>query len=110
MGKFGGFGGGGGGMGNIQQMMKQAQKMQEQMKATQAELDTLEVEASAGGGMVSVRMNGKKKVLAVSINPEAVDPDDVEMLEDLILAAINEAHQKAEDLYNEKMGPFAAIL
>ncbi len=101
MAKFNGFGGGGGGMMNMQQMMRQAQKMQEQMQKAQQELENTEVEGSAGGGMVTVTMNGKKKLLSVSIKPEAVDPDDIEMLEDLILAAYNDAFEEAEELEQE---------
>lgn len=103
MGRFGGYGGGGM---NMQQMMKQAQKMQEQMARAQEELEEREVEGSAGGGMVGVTMNGKKRLVAVSIDPEAVDPDDIEMLEDLIIAAYNDAYSKAEELEKELM-PFS---
>ena len=101
--KFGGFGGGGM---NMQQMMKQAQKMQEQMARAQEELEEREVEGSAGGGLVGVTMNGKKKMTAVSISPEAADPDDLEMLEDLIVAAYNDAFKKAEELEKELV-PFS---
>ena len=95
---YGGRGGygGGGGM-NMQAMMRQAQKLQEQVKAAQEEIRNTEVEGSAGG-MVTVTMTGDKRVTAVSIKPEAVDPDDVEMLEDLILAAINAASDAADEL------------
>lgn len=103
MGKFNGFGGGGM---NMQQMMKQAQKMQEQMAKAQEELEERETEGSAGGGIVSVTMNGKKRLTAVSIKPEAVDPDDIEMLEDLIIAAYNDAYEKAEELERELI-PFS---
>jgi len=96
MARFNGFGGGGGM--NMQAMMKQAQKLQEQMAKAQEELEETEVEGSAGGGIVNVVMNGKKRLLQVAIEPEAVDPDDVEMLEDLIIAAYNDAMQKAEEL------------
>lgn len=92
----GGFGMGGGM--NMQAMMKQAQKLQEQMKQAQEEIKTTEVEGSAGGGMVMVTMTGDKRVTAVSIKPEAVDPDDVEMLEDLVAAAFNAACDKADEL------------
>lgn len=91
----GGFGMGGGM--NMQAMMKQAQKLQEQMKQAQEEIKNTEVEGSAGG-MVTVTMTGDKRVTAVSIKPEAVDPDDVEMLEDLIAAAFNAAAEKADEL------------
>lgn len=91
----GGFGMGGGM--NMQAMMKQAQKLQEQMKQAQEEIKNTEVEGSAGG-MVTVTMTGDKRVTAVSIKPEAIDPDDVEMLEDLIAAAFNAATEKADEL------------
>lgn len=103
MARFNGFGGGGM---NMQQMMKQAQKMQEQMARAQEELEEREVEGSAGGGLVGVTMNGKKKMTAVSISPEAADPDDLEMLEDLIVAAYNDAYKKAEELEKELV-PFS---
>ena len=79
------------GMNNL---MKQAQKMQEKLMKTQEELNNREVEATSGGGMVKVKMNGKNEIQSLKIDPEVVDPDDVEMLEDLIIAAINEAHDK----------------
>ena len=87
----GGFPGGFPGMGNMNQLMKQAKKMQEQMAKLQEELEQKTVEASAGGGVVTVVANGKKEVTEIRIAPEAVDPDDVEMLQDLIMAAVNEA-------------------
>jgi len=101
MSKFGGFGGGGGM--NMQAMMRQAQKLQEQMQQAQEELEAAEVEGSAGGGLVTVTLNGKKTMLGVKIKPEAVDPDDLEMLEDLILAAYNDAAEQADELEAEKM-------
>ena len=76
---------------NMQQMMRKAQKLQEQMTKAQEELEAREYEASAGGGMVSVKVNGKHELLGLSINPEAVDPEDVAMLQDMVLAAVNEA-------------------
>lgn len=91
----GGFGGMGGM--NMQAMMKQAQKLQEQMNAAREEIKNTEIEGSAGG-MVTVTMTGDKRVTGVSINPAAVDPEDVEMLEDLIVAAINAAAEKADEL------------
>lgn len=91
----GGFGGMGGM--NMQAMMKQAQKLQEQMNTAREEIKNTEVEGSAGG-MVTVTMTGDKRVTGVSINPAAVDPEDVEMLEDLIVAAINAAAEKADEL------------
>lgn len=82
--------------GNMQQMLKQAQKMQEKLAKVQEELEAREYEASAGGGMVTVKANGKKEILALTIQPEAVDPEDVEMLQDLIIAAVNEALRKVD--------------
>jgi DNA-binding YbaB/EbfC family protein len=93
---------GGGGM-NMGSMIARAQKMQAEMAAAQAEVEAAEVEASAGGGVVTVRANGAKKVLGIKISPDAVDPDDVEMLEDLVTAAVNEALSKAEELMKNKM-------
>ena len=98
---FGCFGGGN----QIQQLMKQAQKMQEQMQKAQEELEDTEVEGSAGGDAVVVVMNGKKVVSSITIKPEIVDVDDIEMLEDLIMAAYNDALNEAEELYKEVMGP-----
>lgn len=93
----GGFGGMGGGM-NMQAMMQQARKMQEAIQKAQEELDAAEVEGNAGGGLVTVTVNGNGKMTGVSIKPEAADPDDIEMLEDLIVAAYNDAATKAEEL------------
>jgi len=90
--------------GNLNNMMKQVQKMQKQMEEMQAELETKEVEASVGGGVVTVKANGKKEIIDIRIQPEAVDPDDVEMLQDLILAATNEALRKAEEMMAAEMG------
>lgn len=101
--QFGGFGGGF----NPQQLMRQAQKMQEQMTKMQEELDAREYEATSGGGMVSCKVSGKREVLSLTINPEAVDPDDVEMLQDMILAAINEALREGEKTREETMGKLA---
>ena len=86
----------GGGPNNMQAMIKQAQKMQEDMAAMQEELKTREYEVSAGGGVVNVKINGEKEILSVKISPEVVDPDDVETLEDLIVAGVNEAIKKVE--------------
>jgi DNA-binding YbaB/EbfC family protein len=88
---------------NIQNLMKQAQKFQKKMKKVQEELEKKEVEASAGGGMVTVKANGKQEILSVKIEPEVFNSDDIEMLEDLILAAVNEAKRKAEKLAKEEM-------
>jgi DNA-binding YbaB/EbfC family protein len=89
--------------GNMQQMMKQAQRMQQEMQRLQAELELREVEASAGGGMVKVVATGKKEIKSITIAPEAVDPDDVEMLQDLVMAAVNEAIRAAEDMAQSEM-------
>jgi DNA-binding YbaB/EbfC family protein len=96
-------GGMGGGM-NMQQMMAQAQKMQQNMQKAQEELKEKEVEATAGGGVVTVVAAGDKAIKSIKIKPEAVDPEDVEMLEDLITAAVNEALAKAEELAQSLMG------
>jgi DNA-binding YbaB/EbfC family protein len=101
MARGGGFPGMGG---NMQQLARQAQKLQQQMQKTQEELDAREYEASAGGGMVSVKINGKKEVLAINIKPEAVDPDDVEILQDMIMAAVNEAMRQAAETAEREMG------
>ena len=89
--------------GGMQGLMKQAQKMQKQMQQIQEELANEIVEGSAGGGMVVVKVNGKKEIKNVKINPEILS-EDVEMVEDLILAAVNQAMQNAEELANSKMG------
>lgn len=91
------------GLGNLNKLMKQAQEMQNRMAEVQEELAQAEVEGAAGGGAVTVRMNGKSEVIGIRIKPEAVDPDDVEMLEDLVLAAVREAHKKASELAQEEM-------
>jgi DNA-binding YbaB/EbfC family protein len=101
-GGFPGMGGMGGG-GNMQQMMKQVQKLQQQAQKTQEELEQREFEATSGGGMVKVRASGKKELLSLEINPQAVDPEDVEMLQDLVLAAVNEVLRNIEDTTNAEM-------
>ena len=101
MAKKGGFPGGM--PGNMNNLMKQAQRMQRQMEEQQAELETKEFKATAGGGVVEVTVTGKKAVSKVKIDPEAVDPDDVEMLEDLIVAATNEALKKCEEETQQQM-------
>ena len=93
----------GGGMGNMQQMIRQAQKMQQDMAKAQEELAQATVEASAGGGMVTAVVSGDKQLQSITIKPEAVDPDDVEMLQDLVLAAVNEALRQMDELASEKM-------
>ena len=90
--------------GNMNNLMKQAQRMQRQMEEGQKELETKEFTASAGGGAVEVTVTGKKEVVRVKLSEEVVDPDDIEMLQDLIVAATNEALKQAEDANNEMMG------
>jgi hypothetical protein len=90
-------------MNQMQQMMKQVKKMQEQMEKAQQELAGKTVEGTAGG-VVTVTANGQKKILSIAIKPEAVDPEDVEMLQDLVLTAVNDALAKAEELANKDMG------
>ena len=92
------------GMGNMAGMMKKVQKMQADMKKMQEELKTRTVEASVGGGTVTVVMNGEKIIESLKLNPTAVDPEDVEMLEDLVMAAVNEASKKVDDLLAQEMG------
>ena len=91
------------GAGNIGNLMKQAQKMQKDMAKLQEELQDKTVEATAGGGAVSVVATGSKEIKQIVIKPEVVDPDDVEMLQDLVMAAVNEALRKAEDMVNSEM-------
>lgn len=93
----GGFPRGMGGGANMNQMLKQAKKMQEQMMQMQEEMEGKVYEAQSGGGAVSVKISGKRELTEIKIQPEAVDPDDVEMLEDLILTAVNEGMRKAEE-------------
>lgn len=90
-------------------LMQQAKKMQEQMMKAQEELENAEVTGKAGGEMVVVVMNGKKEIKSIKLDKSAVDPDDVEMLEDLILVAIKDANTKAEELSKEKMGPMGGL-
>ena len=93
----------GGGPSNMQSMLKQAQKMQEDMAAKQEELEACEYDVAAGGGVVKVKINGKKEILSVKIDPEVIDPDDAETLEDLIVAAVNEAIKKVEAISANEM-------
>ena len=95
-----------GGMGNMQKMMKQMQKMQKDMAKAQEELGEQRIEGTAGGGMVTVIVTGHKEIVDVQIKEEVVDPEDVEMLQDLVLAATNDALKKAEELTNSTMGQF----
>ena len=92
----------GGGPQNMQSMMRQAQKMQEAMEEKQAELDAREYDIQAGG-VVSLKINGKKEVLSIAIKPEVVDPDDVETLQDILVAAVNEGIKKVESVNSEEM-------
>ncbi len=101
MAKRGGFGGGM--PGNMSQLMKQAQRMQRQMEEAQKELETKDFTATAGGGVVSVTVSGKRELTAVTIDPEAVDPDDVEMLQDLIMVAVNDALKQVDDYTQNSM-------
>jgi DNA-binding YbaB/EbfC family protein len=103
------YGGGFGGGMNMNALMQQAKKMQEQMTKAQEELENAEVVGKAGGEMVVVTMNGKKEIKSVKLSKAAVDPDDVEMLEDLIIAAINDASAKADEMSKDKMGPMGGL-
>lgn len=104
--KFGGFGGGQ----NMQQLMKQAQKMQQDALRAQEEIEQTQIEGSASGGMVKVVINGKKKPILVSIAPELLEDQDNEMLEDLVLAAMMDASNKADKLSADKMGMFGGLM
>ncbi|MBQ2377332.1 MAG: YbaB/EbfC family nucleoid-associated protein [Clostridia bacterium] len=88
---------------NMQAMLKQAQKMQEDMENLQAELDEREYDVSAGGGVVTVKISGKKEILAIDIKPEIIDPDDPETLSDILVAAVNEAIKRVEDTNSAEM-------
>ena len=104
MGKYKGFSGSGMNQNkNVSNVLKQAQKMQEEMEKVQAEYEVKTVEAQAGGGAVSVVVNGKKELESITIKPEAVDPEDVETLQDLIMVAVNEGIKKADDMMAEGM-------
>ena len=93
----------GGGAQNMQAMLRQAQKMQEDMAVLQEDLDSREYEIKAGGGVVSVKINGKKEILGIEIQPEIVDPDDIETLSDILVAAVNEAIKRVDDTNNAEM-------
>ncbi len=101
---YGGFGGG-----NMQQLMKQAQAMQRKLQEAQAEIAQTEVTGTAAGGMVEVTLMADKTPVSISIKPEAVDPDDVEMLEDMVLAALNAAMEEADKVSQELLGPMAGM-
>lgn len=108
MAKRGGFPGGMGGFGgmNINQLMKEAKKMQAEMEKTQEELGSKEFEASAGGGAVEVKVNGSKEIKSLKIKKEVVDPEDVEMLEDLIITCVNEALRKVDNAQAQTLGKY----
>lgn len=89
--------------GNMNKMIKQARQVQEQIVKMQEELEQRELETSSGGGAVTVRVNGKQEVLSIKISPEVIDPDDIEMLEDLITVAVNEAIRQAQDMVSSEM-------
>ena len=108
-GGHGGFGGGFGGGNQMQNLIKQAQKMQEEMAKAQESLEETEIEGSAGSGLVVVKMNAKKVVTSITINPDAVDTEDMEMLEDLIVAALNDGYKKADAVSEEKLGRFGGL-
>ena len=93
----------GGGPQNMNAMLRQAQKMQEDMAAKQEELDAREYEIKAGGGVVTVKINGKKEILSIDISPELVDPDDIETLSDILVAGVNEAIKRVEDTNSREM-------
>ena len=108
MAKRGGFPGGMGGFGgmNINQLMKEAKKMQADMEKSQEELTVMEFEATAGGGAVSVKVSGSKQIKEIKISKDVVDPDDVEMLQDLILTCINQAFKQVDDAQAASMGKY----
>ncbi|MBR5280126.1 MAG: YbaB/EbfC family nucleoid-associated protein [Clostridia bacterium] len=106
----GGFGQKSGGGNSMQRMMQQAQQLQREMAKEQEELEATVFEGTSGGGMVKVTMQGSKKVTGVELKPEVVDPDDVEMLQDLIVAAINDCTSKIDAVSEEKMGKYTAGL
>lgn len=95
---------------NMQQLMKQAQQMQQQIMAAQAELADTTVEGSAGGGLVKATMTGSGELVALSIDPKAIDPDDVETLQDLVVAAVRDGSRAASELAEAKMGPLTGGL
>ena len=100
----------GGGPGNMQSMLRQAQKMQEDMAALQAELETREYDVSAGGGVVRVKITGKLEIKSIDIEPEIVDPDDIETLSDILVAAVNEAIKKVNETNSEEMSKVTGAL
>ena len=109
MAKKGGFPGGMGGM-NMNNLMKQAQRMQRQLQEEQQALEEREFTAAAGGGVVEVKINGRREIVKVSLKEEIVDPEEIEMLEDLITAAVNEALKMVEDAHNESMAKYTGAM
>ena len=105
MNRFGGFGGG-----NMQAMMRQAQKMQQDAMRAKEELDNTVFDGSASGGMVKVEVNGAFEMVSVKIDPAVVDPDDIEMLEDLVVAAYNDAKAKIDEKKNSSLGAFGGLI
>ena len=99
-----------GGAGNMSAMLQQAQKMQEDMAALQEDLDNREYDISAGGGAVSLKISGKKQILALDIDPEIVDPDDIETLSDILIAAVNEAIKRVDDTNTQEMSKLTGAL
>lgn len=101
------------GMGNMQEMLRQAQQMQQDMETKRAELDAAEYDVAAGGGAVRVRITGKRRIVSLAIEPDIVDPDDIETLQDIVAAAVNEAIRKVDDTEAEEMakitGPMSAL-
>lgn len=104
--RFGGFGGGA----NMQAMMRQAQKMQQDAMRAKEELDNTVFDGSASGGMVNVEVNGAFEMVSVKIDPAVVDPDDIEMLEDLVVAAYNDAKAKIDEKKNSSLGAFGGLI
>lgn len=98
------------GMGNMNQIMRQAKKMQQKMEETQKELGEKTIETTVGGGMVTVTANGNREIVSIDIKPEVVDPDDIEMLEDLVIAAVNEALRNVDEMVSEQMSQFTGGL
>lgn len=104
MAKFNGYGG------NMQSMMRQAQKLQEEIQKAQATLQSTEFTGNGGGELVKAVLTGDKKLVSISIKPEAIDPDDIEMLEDLIAAAFQDAYEQIDEASEKVMGPYAGML
>lgn len=100
----------GGGMGNMQKQMQQMQAVQRMMEQKQAEIEEMEATATSGGGAVSVTVSGKKEIKTIELQPEVIDPEDIEMLQDLIMVAVNEALRQIEDISQKEMGAITAGL